>query len=91
MPSLDWLRELADIHGYEVVPPGPGVQIKSSWRVVSWLLIDRHLDPRPVSEDTWTLFAVHESYAAAATVTWPELGEITVVSMHASPRPVSSA
>ena len=51
----------------------------------------RHLKARPVADQRLlSLLAVHESYVAAAEVTWPSLGKLTVVSMHASPATVPS-
>lgn len=80
------LEELAAQHCYQVKWPtdvGPRDQ------VVSWVMAARHLKARPVSDQRLlSLLAVHGSYVAAAEVTWPKLGKLTVLSMHASPAPV---
>jgi hypothetical protein len=87
MPDLLWLEGLAGKHGYQVVSPGSGVVLDPRCHVVSWLLIEEILQPRPVIPAVWDLFAIHESYAAAARVAWPGVGDVIVVSMHASPHP----
>jgi hypothetical protein len=88
MPDLVWLEGLAGKHGFQVVSPGPGAILDPGWHVVSWLLIDETLQPRPVIPAVWDVFAIHESYAAAECMTWPGVGDVIVVSMHAGPHPV---
>ena len=82
------LEELAEQHCYQVIWP---TNVEPSARVVSWVMAARHLKARPVSDQRLlSLLEVHESYVAAAEVTWPSLGKLTVVSMHASPATVPS-
>jgi hypothetical protein len=82
------LEELAEQHCYKVIWP---IDVKPKAQVVSWVMAARHLKGRPVSDQRLlSLLAVHESSVAAAEVTWPSLGRLTVVSMHASPATVSA-
>jgi hypothetical protein len=65
------------------------VDLDPRWSAVSWVMAQTKLSPH-TSEDPAlrSRLRVHGSYAAAATVNWPSLGPMTLVSMHASPRPV---
>lgn len=73
---------MAREHGYHVFWPPT---VKPNWWIASWVMVRDDLQPRPVPQE---LLAPFDSYVAAGRINWPGLGDLTVVSMHASPKPV---
>jgi hypothetical protein len=72
--------------GYNLI--GPPVVIEPSWWMGSWIMVRPDLQYRRDDHEYWTRF---ECYVAAGFVTLPGVGEVRMVSAHASPHLVSQA
>lgn len=86
--DLGYLSDLAQEHGYTVVPP-PLVQPR--WWIVSSLMVRSDLRPEPLGSTTHNLIRVFGSYVAGVMVQLPVVGESVLLSVHASPNPVTEA
>jgi hypothetical protein len=79
----EFLETLAAERGYRVIWPP---QVDPKWWVVSSILVRDDIEASPPDDETAALLRSFDSYTAAAHVVLPELGEVTAVSVHASPR-----
>jgi len=83
---LSEAESIADSAGYNII--GPRVEIDPKWWMGSWIMVRPDLPHRVDEHRYWTRF---ECYVAAGMVTLAGLGDVRVVSAHASPNLVSHA
>jgi endonuclease/exonuclease/phosphatase family metal-dependent hydrolase len=83
---LSEAEAIADRAGYNLIRPQ--VVIDPTWWMGSWVMVRPDLPYRADEHEYWTRF---ECYVAAGFVTLPGIGDVRVVSAHASPNLVSHA
>src|SRR5687767_7201112 len=84
----DLVEELAGTYGYQVAWP---LEVNPRWWMVSWLMVRNDLAVVPPSDWLAELIRPFDSYVAAAHVELPGIGQSTLMSVHASPTPVTDA
>jgi endonuclease/exonuclease/phosphatase family metal-dependent hydrolase len=77
-------QDVADTAGYRLIRPRVS---NPRWWMGSWILVRNDLSFREDPHEYWTRF---ECYVAAGFVTLNGIGEVRVISVHASPNLVSS-
>jgi CO/xanthine dehydrogenase Mo-binding subunit len=65
--------------------------LETRWWIASWITVRNDLTVTAPDDRTRDLLQPFSSYVAAAHVELPGIGATTIVSMHASPNPVTAA
>jgi hypothetical protein len=85
--DLDYLSALAHEHGYSLIRPP---RLDPRWWIVSSLMVQSDLQPRPLDPATESLISVFGSYVAGSWVQLPGVGQTVMLSVHASPTAATS-